>query len=278
MRHLLGLVARTIALGLTVAWLSGCSTSALWSAVAANAVTTAAQERAETQQLAQQTARPEPVPRMDTESAYLAVITQLQAQGLWFAALAHLDALETRWKPSEHSRLLRADALRQTGQAVASAQLYHTLLDGHHAAQAQHGLGLLAAQAGAYAQAVNHLEAARRMAPTDALLLNDLGYARLHTADGALARMPLMQAAQLQTGHPRIQSNVAVFLVLHGEGAQAQQWMDRCQMDAGQRQQVFTTAQQLAVVALEHKQNQPVTPVSRAKIASELIAFEAPSP
>lgn len=234
-------------------WLAGCGSTSLGAGVLGSMAAAAggesaaaiAQERVQTQQLAQETAVPEKFQQLETEPAYLAVIAQLQRQGLWYAALAHLDALEARWKPSDDSRLLRADALRQVDMSVESAQLYQSLLQGSKAAQAQHGLGLLAAAQGQYSVAVAHLQAARRLAPTDALLLNDLGYALLHTPQGRAARLPLMQAAQLQPAQRRIQSNVAVFLLLHGQESEAQAWMQQHQMDAAVRAQVQADVQRL---------------------------------
>lgn len=54
----------------------------------------------------------------------------MQQEGLWYASLAHIDALENQWTVSEQSTLLRADALRQTGNRARSATLYQQLLQG----------------------------------------------------------------------------------------------------------------------------------------------------
>ena len=224
--------------------LPGCSAPMLGS-MAAAAMVSDRQERAAQQADADRADDAAPALAQETESSYLAVVGEMQRKALWYASLAHLDALEQRWGQSDTSRLMRADALRQIGQFLDSERLYRALLASSQAARAAHGMGLLAAAQGQYRDAVLQLEAARKLAPTDALLLNDLGYALLHTAQARDARLPLMQAAQLQPAQRRILSNVAVYLLLFGQDHEAARWMQQHQMDASLRQQVFREVQQL---------------------------------
>lgn len=231
--------------------LSGCSTQVLGSMAAAamaGTQTADSQERARQQadaDRAEEAAAATAAMTPETERSYLQVVGEMQRKSLWYASLAHLDALEQRWGVSDTSRLLRADALRQIGQFQHSERLYRALQATGQAARAAHGLGLLAAAQGQYPAAVVQLETARKLAPTDAMLLNDLGYALLHTTQAREARLPLMQAAQLQPAQRRILSNMAVYLLLFGADQEAAQWMQQHQMDAGLRQQVFSLAQQL---------------------------------
>lgn len=184
----------------------------------------------------------------ESQASYLSVVTQMQKEGLWFASLAHIDALEAQWQSSEHSRLLRADALRQTGNKEQSAVLYRQLLGGKFAARALHGLGLLAAADGKFDTAIAHLQAAQRKAPTDALLLNDLGYAMLHTERAMAAGLPLKQAAQLQPQNVRIQSNLALYLVVFGKPEEALAWMNQSAMSQDLRVRVLERAKTLGAV------------------------------
>lgn len=270
--------------------LSACTTTtagvgllgSMVSSMSGNSSVEQARERAENQVLAQDKAVAEKHPDMHTESAYLGLVAEMQKKSLWFASLAHLDALEAKWGPSDTSRLLRADALRQTGSAQASAALYQQLLQGSKAAPALHGLGLIAASQQQFPQAVASLEAARRLTPTNPLLLNDLGFALLHTGQPATAQVPLMQAAQLQPNHPRIQSNVALFLVLHGAGNEALEWMNVHQMSEEMRLQVFGQAQRLAslasVVAVAVEQAAPAeqaVPVEQAAAITPTVGEPA---
>lgn len=249
-------VLRHTGFGLCVAALllmAGCSTQmlgALASAATMSSQSASAEERAEKHALASTEAVAEKNPELETEPAYLQMVVQMQRKQLWFASLAHLDVLESKWKVSDESRLLRADALRHVSMQTESSRLYAQLLAGPKAASAHHGLGLLAAQAEHYSEAVVQLEAARKSAPTDALLLNDLGYALLHTDQPMSARLPLMQAAQLAPQNSRIQANVALFLLLHGEGTQVTEWMNQHQMGESLRLQVFAQAQRMATPAV----------------------------
>ena len=283
--------AQWSACAVVLALLSGCSApvlGALASAATASSQAALLEERAEQQALASTTAVPEKSPQIETQASYLQVVAEMQRKQLWFASLAHLDVIEAKWKRSDDSTLLRADAMRHVGIQAESAQLYTQLLQGGKAAQARHGLGLLAAQAGRYGDAAAQLEAARKAAPTDALLLNDLGYALLHTAQALSARIPLMQAAQLAPQNPRIQANVALFLLLHGEGAQATEWMNQHQMGESLRLQVFAQAQRIATAAVQEPPaakavdadiQQPVTPavVKGAEPMGAVASMPAPA-
>src|ERR1700688_272192 len=81
---------------------------------------------AQAEREALETAHPEPKP--DTPGVYLALIDRMQAQGLYYASLAHIDAYEKQYGATPDSTLLRADALRVTGQSDASAAAYRALL------------------------------------------------------------------------------------------------------------------------------------------------------
>ena len=117
--------------------------------------------------------------------------------------------------------LLRADALRMTAQPAAAAAAYTQLLKTPLAARGYRGLGLLAGGAGDFARAAQELEQAALLAPTDAVTLSDLGYARLRNGDVNGARVPLMKAGELDQNNPKIVSNVVLYLLTNGEQAQA---------------------------------------------------------
>jgi Flp pilus assembly protein TadD len=161
----------------------------------------------------------------DTPGMYLALIDKMQADGLWFASLAHIDAYEQQYGESPDTILLRADALRQTGQAEAATSAYMRLVDTPLAARAWRGLGLLAGTRGDFEQAAVRFEAAVKRAPTDALMLSDLGYAHLRAGDIDAARVPLLKAAELSPDNPKIMSNVALYLLASGQTEKARALM-----------------------------------------------------
>jgi Flp pilus assembly protein TadD len=175
--------------------------------------------QAERAMLAQQAAGKDPAP--DTPGMYLGLIDQMQSQGLYFASLAHIDAYDKQYGASPDSILLRADALRMTDQPAAAADAYEKLLKTPLAPRGYRGLGLIAGAAGDFERAAQQLQQAVQLAPTDAVTLSDLGYARLRAGDVNGARVPLMKAAELDQTNPKIVSNVALYLLANGDHGEA---------------------------------------------------------
>jgi Flp pilus assembly protein TadD len=182
----------------------------------------------------------------DTPGMYLALIDKMQAQGLYYASLAHIDAFEQQYGASPDVTLLRADALRQTGQLDAAVTAYTRLIDTPLAARGWRGLGLLAGEGGDFAGAAQRFEQAVRRAPTDASLLSDLGYARLRLGDVAGARIPLMKAAELAPDNPKVMSNVALYLLASGQETGAQGLMTQQKLAPDVQNAIRADAQRIA--------------------------------
>ncbi|MBP6020568.1 MAG: hypothetical protein KA735_13855 [Burkholderiaceae bacterium] len=183
---------------------------------------------------------------MPTEPDILmAMIQETQAQGRYYASLAYIDAYYGQFGRQTNLDALRAHALRMTGQPEQSAVVYKSLLGTAQAAEGHHGLGLLAASAGDYGLAVTHMAQAAGLQPTNASILNDLGFARLHVGDVDGARLPLGQAAELDPDNPKVLSNLALWLILQGNSAQAQAVMDKAALNEDTRMQIFSLASQL---------------------------------
>lgn len=188
--------------------LQGCAT--VWPASAG----TSATERATPSTRLAATAAPESAAAMaspDNRQTYLAVIEQLSRDGQHYAAYAHLQALEARHGGSPEVTLLKADALRASGDAQTAATLYGTLLDTPLAARAYHGLGRIAGARQDFATAALLLDRAAARDPTHAVLLSDLGYALLLSGRPEQARRPLLTAAELAPQDARIQANLALY-------------------------------------------------------------------
>lgn len=182
---------------------------------------------------------------IDSKGTYLKLVDQMQKEGLWFASLAHIDALEQRWGVSPESTRMRADALRQTGQAALSADAYKRLMGTALESAGFRGLGLLAGARGNYTEAAQLLRQAQRQTPTDALLLSDLGYASLRAGQIEEARLPLMQALQLQPDSAQAQSNLALYFEVTGQGNEANSLMESSRLTAAARTAVRDAAEQL---------------------------------
>ncbi|WP_027801389.1 tetratricopeptide repeat protein [Paraburkholderia dilworthii] len=185
-------------------------------------------------------------PAPDTPGMYLGLIDRMQSQGLYFASLAHIDAYEKQYGVTPDSILLRADALRMTDQPEASASAYAQLLQTPLASRGHRGLGLLAGAQGEFGRAAAELQQAAQLAPTDPVVLSDLGYARLRAGDVAGARVPLMKAAQLDSANPKIVSNVALFLLASGQVTDAQTLMNQQKLAVDVRAAIRSDAAKVA--------------------------------
>ncbi|CAN0620336.1 Tetratricopeptide repeat-containing protein [Burkholderia multivorans] len=178
----------------------------------------------------------------DTPGMYLGLIGRMQAQGLYYASLAHIDAYEKQYGVSPDTILLRADALRATDQPAASASAYAELLKTPLAARGYRGLGLIAGAAGDFSRASQALSQASLLAPTDASMLSDLAYAKLRCGDIQGARVPLMKAVELDQNNPRIISNLAIYLLASGRPHDAQSLMNEQKLPAEIRNDIRNDA------------------------------------
>jgi thioredoxin-like negative regulator of GroEL len=77
------------------------------------------------------------------------------------------------------------------------------------------------------------------------LLLSDLGYASLRAGQLEEARLPLMQALQLQPDSKQAQANVALYLEITHQQEQATALMDANRMSEATRAAVRTAALQM---------------------------------
>ncbi len=175
----------------------------------------------------------------------LSMIAEAQRQERYFASLAYIDAYQQKFGADSRVAVMRADALRQTGQTAASEQAYRALTRGEQAAQGWHGLGLIAGGRGQYEQAADDFAQAARLAPMNAQILGDLGYARLRAGDLNGARVPLGQAAELAPENGRVLANMAVLLLVEGDPLKAQRLMDQAQLGEEARSQVLRLAAEI---------------------------------
>ena len=184
----------------------------------------------------------------------LSLIAEAQRQERYFASLAYIDAYQQQFGNDARVSVLRAEALRQTGQTALSEQAYRALLGTDQAADGWHGLGLIAGSRGQFDQAAEDLARAAKLSPMDPRILGDLGYARLRAGDAAGARVPLGQAAELAPDNGKVLANLAVLLLVEGEPVRAQRLMDQAQLTEEARSQVLRMASDIRV-------QRPSTPV-----------------
>lgn len=212
----------------------------------------------------------------DNRATHVQLVTQMQQKDLYFASLAHIDALQQRWGIDPESNLLRADALRHTGQADQARALYSDLLASPQKARAAHGLGLLAGRAGDYPRAAVYLQQASLAAPTDADMLNDLGFVLMQQGQWTDARLPLMKASELASDNPRIWSNVALFLMLSGQPAQAEEVVAGRKLSEVARNQIAELASSIrARASAPAVSSLPATPTASVMAFAKDVAIRA---
>ncbi|WP_139169785.1 tetratricopeptide repeat protein [Chitinasiproducens palmae] len=185
----------------------------------ATSVEQVARDEALRRQQAAEASQAQAVP--DDRGLYLSLIRKMQDKRMYYASLAHIDAFQKRYGAADDIALLRADALRATGQGDAAVAVYRALERGDTAARALNGIGLVEASRGRFDLAVPALREAVTHAPTDVSLLNDLGYALLLQGDLAGARVPVAQAAELAPGNHKVMSNFVLYLLLNGQAQAA---------------------------------------------------------
>ncbi|MGE8632679.1 MAG: tetratricopeptide repeat protein [Achromobacter piechaudii] len=247
------LVATAVAAG---ASLSGCKTNS------AESAWQVIQQQQQEQALARQKEEDADAKRRPKEpEMMLSLISEAQRQERYFASLAYIDAFQQKFGNDARVAVLRAEALRQTGQTAMSEQAYRALLSTDQAADGWHGLGLIAGSRGQFEQAADDFARAAKLSPMDPRILGDLGYARLRAGDPAGARVPLGQAAELAPDNGKVLANLAVLLLVEGEPVRAQRLMDQARLSDEARGQVLRMASDIRV-------QRPQAPVPAAADAS----------
>jgi Flp pilus assembly protein TadD len=217
-------------------------------------------------------------PAPDAPSTYLNLIERMQAQGLYYASLAHIDAFEKQYGVKPETTLMRADALRMTDQPQAASDAYTKLLQTPLAARGYRGLGLIAGASGDFGHASQQLQEAVRLAPTDAPTLSDLGYARLREGDVNGARVPLMKAAELDHTNPKIVSNVVLFLLADGNNTQATALMDQEKFSPDVRMAIRREAAKVSMAAEAAQAQANVAPVQQTARAVPVAGAQGIEP
>lgn len=175
----------------------------------------------------------------------LNVVREARADRRYYAVLAYARQYIAQHGHTPELYALYAEALMETGQLAESRSLYQSLLRTDLAAQAHHGLGLLAARSGQDAQAVQELSGAVALQPANPIFLGDLGYAQLRAGDLRGAGLSLGQAAELAPGDQRILGNMAILLLLRHRPADADALMNKAGLGSAARGRVLAMAAEL---------------------------------
>lgn len=184
-----------------------------------------------------------PTPDLNSNpDMYLDLIARLQGKNLYFASLAHLDAFDHRWPNNPRATLMRANALRETGYPDRAVTLYENLLQTPFAASAQHGLGLIASKRGDFDAALQALSRASQLDPTNASVLNDLGYVQILARRMEDAGFNLHKAVELDPNNARAGANLALYYLLDNKPERAKGIMDWYRLTDKQRKEIYDKA------------------------------------
>lgn len=171
----------------------------------------------------------------------LSMADEMLGEGRPHASLAHLEALPV---DMAQVRLRKAKVLRLLGRSEAEP-LYRSLLGGCLAAEAEHGLGQLAAARGDNFQAQRYLLRAVRLAPTDEKVRNDLGVVYLNLGNLEQARFEFLTAIELKDNNTLAAVNLVSLLLYQDKWQQAADLVSRLNLTPTQFSQARSRAEQL---------------------------------
>lgn len=149
------------------------------------------------------------------------LVREMVAQGRNYAALAHIEELQSSGGPREELLLLHAQVLARLGRNAQAEREYKQLLSSTFEGEARHGLGLLYASRN-LALSLQYLRSATRQRPTEAGIRNDYGYALLSAGQYPEARLQLATAYELDTAREKYRNNYVLALLLAREEAAVQ--------------------------------------------------------
>ena len=165
----------------------------------------------------------------------------LASDGKLHASLANLQSLPDN---IADVRLRKAKAYRLLGRSEAEP-LYRSLLGSCLAAEAEHGLGQLAAARSDYGQAQAHLQRAARLAPTDEKIRNDLGVVYLNQLRIEDARFEFLTAMELKQSDQLAALNLVTLLLYQDDWNRAAELVSRLGLNPAQVTQAQARAEKL---------------------------------
>lgn len=159
----------------------------------------------------------------------LDLIRRLMDSGKLYAALAHLDDMQSS---SLLSAYMRAEILRRTDHADKAETFYRKLLTSCLAGRGYHGLGLIAGRKQRINEAIYYLQKAADELPVDLHVRNDLGYALLLDGRFDSAREEFLTALELDGGDRLAASNMILLLSMMGKEQELRVFSEYLHIDA----------------------------------------------
>jgi Flp pilus assembly protein TadD len=162
-------------------------------------------------------------------------------EGKLHASLANLQGMPDNLA---EVRLRKAKVYRLLGRSEAEP-LYRGLLGGCMAAEAEHGLGQLAAARDDNGLAQAHLLRAVRLAPTDEKIRNDLGVVYLNQLRMEDARFEFLTALELKQNNSLAARNLVTLLIFQDDWSRAAELVSRLGLSPAEVTEAQARAQKL---------------------------------
>ncbi|MFJ7109059.1 hypothetical protein ACIQU2_15905 [Pseudomonas sp. NPDC098740] len=175
------------------------------------------------------------------EQLSLNLADDMANDGKLHASLANLQSLPDNLADV---RLRKAKVYRLLGRSEAEP-LYRSLLGSCLAAEAEHGLGQLAAAKGDNGLAQAHLQRAARLAPTDEKIRNDLGVVYLNQLRVEDARFEFLTAMELKQSDQLAALNLVTLLIYQDDWSRAAELVSRLGLSPAQVTEAQARAQRL---------------------------------
>lgn len=180
-------------------------------------------------------------PLSKEQELVLGLSQKMMTSGRLHAALANIELLPHK---VPEARLNKAQILRMLNRPEAEA-LYESLLDSCLVASGYHGLAQVAVAEQRHQQALEHLQKAVALAPTNDAMRNDLGVVYLNLRQLEEAQFELVTAIELNEGKPRAAGNLVTLLVYQNRLEQAGKLVSRYQLSPAQYQSAVARARRL---------------------------------
>lgn len=175
------------------------------------------------------------------EQLSLNLADDMANDGKLHASLANLQSLPDHLADV---RLRKAKVYRLLGRSEAEP-LYRSLLGSCLAAEAEHGLGQLAAARGDNGLAQAHLQRAARLAPTDEKIRNDLGVVYLNQLRVEDARFEFLTAMELKQSDQLAALNLVTLLIYQDDWSRAAELVSRLGLSPAQVTEAQVRAEKL---------------------------------
>jgi Flp pilus assembly protein TadD len=193
------------------------------------------------------------------------VVVERVREGSYYAALAQIQSLPASVPVVA---VLRADILRRLKSPEARLW-YLAMRDRCVSADADHGLGLLAADAGEHVIAHRYLQQAAKARPNNANFRNDLGFSAMLIGNDQQSEFELRTAYELAREDRTAGFNLMLLSLITGDRATWWRWRERLSPKEAERmdllkacREVMHQRQTLGSNVDALKQNCPINPLS----------------